>query len=808
MNEIMKDRGLSFEEFKKEVLNDYRIANVSRQCSLLGRKEVLTGKAKFGIFGDGKEVAQIALAKQFRDGDWRSGYYRDQTFMMAAGLLTAEQFFYSLYGETDAHLNPHNGGRSFNNHFSTANINEDGSWKNLVTQKNSSADISPTAGQMPRLVGLAYASKLFREIPDLHQFATLSDRGNEVAFGTIGDASTSEGHFWESINAAGVLEIPMAVSIWDDGFGISVPKKFQTTKQNISTLLKGFEKEEDGQGYLLYQLKAYDYAGLVKGFSEGISECRKNHIPVVFHVQDVTQPQGHSTSGSHERYKTPERLAWEVEFDCLKKMKTWMIDSGIATEQECIETEQSALEETRQARNIAWKTFTEPMRQEREALIKTIENRSCKCAREGIDKVDIVATELKRSLTPIRRENFSAAKKILRHVCLDCGIRQKLQTDLSEWLKRNYADNAKRYNSHLFLEKGKTIGSILPVPPVFSDDSPMVPGREILRDHWDIKLGNDPRIMIFGEDVGGIGGVNQTYEGLQKKYGINRVSDTGIRENTIMGQGIGLALRGLRPITEIQYFDYLLYALQTMSDDLATTQYRTAGQQVAPVIITTRGHRLEGIWHSGSPVSMVINSIRGIYLAMPRNMTQAAGIYNTLLEADEPALVVEPLNGYRLKERRPDNLGTYKIPLGVPEILIPGKDITLVTYGSNVRIAEEAVQQLKEFRIEVELIDVQTLMPFDIHQIILQSIKKTNRIIFFDEDVPGGATAYMMQKVVEEHGGYYYLDAPPKTLAAKEHRPAYSSDGDYFSKPNAEDIFEAVYAMMHEHNPGKFPKLY
>ncbi|MDX2444464.1 MAG: thiamine pyrophosphate-dependent enzyme [Bacteroidales bacterium] len=806
-SELQKDQ--TFEDFKKDVLADYKLANVSRNISVLGRREVLTGKAKFGIFGDGKEIAQIALAKQFKDGDWRSGYYRDQTWMMAAGLFSAEEFFHQLYGNTDGKLNPGNGGRSFNNHFSTANINEDGSFKDISRQKNSSADISPTAGQMPRLLGLAYASKLFRNNEELHKFENLSIKGNEVAFGSIGDASTSEGHFWETVNAAGVLQVPMALSIWDDGYGISVPKKYQTTKENISDLLSGFQMEEGKPGgYMLYKAKGWDYPGLCKMYEEGIRICREKQIPVIFHVEEVTQPLGHSTSGSHERYKTPERLEWEIEFDPIKKMRNWMIEAGIASEEEIAQIEDEASKDAKDARIEGWKSFINPIKVERDALIKIIDNRSCVCKREHVDKVGTITKDLKKIINPIRKDVFSAAKKILRSVCTDCTIRKNLQEDLSQWLERNYKDNQERYNSFVYNERGNSAINIKGVPPVYKEESEEVPGRQVLRENFDHIFSNNPLVVTFGEDVGHIGGVNQSLEGLQKKYGELRITDTGIRETTILGQGIGLALRGMKPIAEIQYFDYLLYALQTMSDDLATTAYRTRGNMIAPVIVRTRGHRLEGIWHSGSPLSMVINSIRGIYVCVPRNMTQAAGFYNTLLEANDTALVIEPLNGYRLKEKLPENVGEFKTPLGIPEILEEGTDITLVTYGSCVRIAQDAVEQLKGFGVSVELIDVQTLLPFDVNHSILESIKKTNRVIFFDEDVPGGATAFMMQNVIEEQKAFYYLDAAPQTLCSKEHRPAYATDGDYFSNPNAEDVFEMVYGMMNESDPKKYPKLY
>lgn len=793
---------------KTEVLNDYKTSYLSRQLSLMGRKEVLTGKAKFGIFGDGKEITQIAMSKNFKNGDWRSGYYRDQTFMMAAGLFTAEEFFAQLYGETNIKLNPGNGGRSFNNHFSTRSLNEDGTWKDLMKQKNSSADISPTAGQMARWVGLGYASKLFRNIKELHQYKDLSDNGNEIAFGTIGDASTSEGHFWESMNAVGVLQVPSVITIYDDGYGISVPKKYQTTKESISELLKGFERTKEKAGIVIYKAKGWDYAELVKIFKEGTELARKEHVPVVFHIEEITQPLGHSTSGSHERYKSEERLKWETDFDGITKMREWILSEKISTSTELEKVEEDALNEAKLAKKSAWKNFKDPVKLERDKLIEIIDNRSCMCKREGYDKVGTITNELKKIINPVRKDNFSAAKKILRHVCTDCNIRSKLQKDLSGWLDHNYEDNYERYNTKLYNESDKSALNVSEVKPIFKPDSKEVAGREILRDNYDYLFNKYPKLVTFGEDAGFIGGVNQSYEGLQKKYGELRITDTGIREQTILGQGIGLALRGLRPIAEIQYFDYLLYALQGLSDDLATTHYRTAGGQVAPVIISTRGHRLEGIWHSGSPLSMVINSIRGVYVCVPRNMTQAAGFYNTLLDAEDPALVIEPLNGYRLREKRPENIGEFKIPLGIPEVMIEGSDVTLVTYGSCVRIAEDAVKQLKEFNISVELIDVQTLLPFDRKHSIAKSIKKTSRVVFFDEDVPGGATAFMLQKVLEEQSGYFHLDSEPRTISAKEHRPAYATDGDYFSNPNAEDVFEAIYSMMNEADPKKYPELY
>ncbi len=789
---------------KETILADFRLANLSRNLSVIGRREVLSGKAKFGIFGDGKEIVQIAMAKQFRDGDWRSGYYRDQTWMMAMGYLSPVEFFHQLYGNTDRKINPGNGGRVFNNHFSVPNIYEDGTWRDLTRQKNSSPDISPTAGQMPRLLGLAYASKLFRENSELKSYTTLSSGGNEVAFGSIGDASTSEGHFWETINAAGVLQVPMAVSVYDDGYGISVPKKYQTTKGSISDILKGFEDEPGKPGIMIFKGKGWDYPGLIRMYEEGISICRLNHKPVVFHIDDVTQPLGHSTSGSHERYKSAERLKWEEDCDPIRKMREWIISEQITEAPELDDIAAEAEEEAKKARKKAWEMFQDPIKIERDALVKIIRDRPCRCPDKTSEaSVEEITDNLMKILAPIRKDNFIAARKILRNVCNDCSNSEGLKQDLHGWLKRNYRNAEISYDTFLYNETPTSAININPVPPVYSENSPEVPGRIILRDNFDRLFAKYPLLVTFGEDTGYIGGVNQTLEGLQKKYGELRITDTGIRETTILGQGIGLALRGMRPIAEIQYLDYLMYAIQTLSDDLATVHYRTAGGMIAPVIISTRGHRLEGIWHSGSPMSMLINSVRGVYVCAPRDMTRAAGFYNTLLAGCDPAIVIEPLNGYRLKERMPDNLGDFMIPLGIPEILTEGGDITLVSYGSTVRIAAEAVKQLAAHDISVELIDVQTLVPFDRNRVILNSLKKTNRILFLDEDVPGGTTAYMMQEVLEKHGGWNYLDNPPRTLTGKEHRPAYTTDGDYFSKPNAEDIFDMVYAMMKEAVPEK-----
>lgn len=792
---------------KTEVLADYALACESRQVSLMGRREVLGGKANFGLFGDGKEVPQIIKAKFFRDGDWRSGYYRDQTFMMAAGLSSPAHFFAQLYGDTDLGRNPDNGGRLMNCHYATRSLDEKGEWKDLTKQKNSSGDISPTAGQMPRLLGLALASKIFRNSPAMEEAARkFSVHGNEVAFGMIGDASTSEGHFFESINAAGVLQVPMAISIWDDGYGISVPKKYQTTKEDISELLKGFVGDENKPGIRLFTCNGWDYPALYDIYEQGIALCRKEQVPVVFHIRELTQPQGHSTSGSHERYKSPERLAWEKEHDCISRMRSWILSEKLADEETLKTIETEAVKKAKAARDKAWKDFLEPIKAERKTLIELVQTTHCPCKKQ--DRIDKIVADLSAIGEPIRRDVISAAKKILRDVCLNCSMKKPMKADLENWLEEQKKLNADRYSSHLYSQSRHSALKVEGIPPVYNEDSPVVTGREVLNANYDILFNENPLALIFGEDVGKIGGVNQTLEGMQAKYGETRISDTGIREATIVGQGLGMALRGLRPIAEIQYFDYLLYGLQVMSDDLATTHYRTRGGQKCPLIISTRGHRLVGIWHSGSALSMVLNSIRGIYVLVPRDMTQAAGFYNTMMASDDPALIIEPLNGYRLKEKMPANIGHYRIPVGIPETLQEGSDITLVTYGSCVKIAQEALSQLADFGISVELIDVQSLLPFDIHHDVVKSLAKTNKILFFDEDGNGGATAYMMQKVLEEQDGYHLLDAPPRTLTANDHRPAYTNDGDYFSKPNAEDVFETIYEMMHEYNPNKYPRLW
>jgi len=775
--------------------------------SLLGRKEVLTGKGKFGIFGDGKEIPQLAMARVFKPGDWRSGYYRDQTFMFASGLMTLEEFFSQIYGDTDTSINPGTAGRVMNNHFATRSLDDKGEWKDLSISKNVSADISPTAGQMPRLLGLALASKLFKNASKESIRKGFSNNGNEVAFGTIGDASTSEGHFFETINAAGVLQVPMAISVWDDGWGISVPNKYQTTKQSISEILKGFATDEKGEGFIIYKVKGWDYPELIRVYREGIEICRTKQTPVLFHVTELTQPQGHSTSGSHERYKSPERLEWEKEFDGISKMRQWIIDNHIADSSTLEQIESEAITRVRQAKNTAWNNYQEPIKKLRDEFLHMADVTTCNCAKTN--KIENIKEDLRLIAEPIRRDIISSGRKILRLICNSCSNpMNSLKANVTEWLEKVSYDSADRYNSHLYSQSEKRISNISSVACEYDVKAALVPGREILRDNFDALFAKYPELVLFGEDVGKIGGVNQSYEGLQQKYGENRIFDTGIREATIVGQGVGLAMRGLRPIAEIQYFDYLLYGLQVMSDDLATLQYRTKGGQKAPLIISTRGHRLEGIWHSGSPLSMVINSVRGVHVLVPRDMTRAAAFYNIMLASDEPALIIEPLNAYRLREKKPLNYGEFRIEPGIPEIMNEGTDITIVTYGSCVRIAQDAVNQLAAFNISCELIDVQSLEPFDIRHMIVESLKKTNKIVFFDEDVPGGATAYMMQKVLEEQDGYKYLDAPPTTITAKAHRAAYSTDGDYFSNPNAEDVFDAVYNIMHNYNPVKYPKIF
>lgn len=798
---ILNSEKISFEEFKAEVLNDYRIACESREASLLGRREVLTGKAKFGIFGDGKELAQIALAKVFKNGDWRSGYYRDQTFMLAAGLMTVKQFFAQLYADPSLEKEPMTAGRQMNGHYATRWLDRYGNRTSVTDTKNSSADISPTAGQMPRLLGLALASKQFRHTKELKEFKDLSVNGNEVAFGTIGDASTSEGHFWETMNAAAVLQVPLAMSVWDDGYGISVAKEYQTTKGSISEALKGFQKDENGPGILIFKARAWNYSELVEMYQKGVAVCRLEHIPVLFHVEECTQPQGHSTSGSHERYKNKERLEWENEFDCLRQMKKWAVEHTIATDEEMAEIEAAAKKSVREAKKEAWDEFISAIETEARQVSFILE----KLADESTESKAITA--LKDKLNGLaeksRRDIMEAARQAAVLVRTENGT---VKQELAAWLKANAELNHDRYSSHLYAENKHSALRVKEVKPVYATDE-MVDGRIIIRDNYDKILGENPLVSVFGEDVGGIGGVNQTLEGMQKKYGDTRVFDTGIREATIVGQALGMAMRGLRPVAEIQYLDYVLYAIQTLSDDVASLRYRTKSGQSAPLIISTRGHRLEGIWHSGSPMGMIINAVRGMYVCVPRDMTRAAGFYNTLLKSDDPAIVVEPLNGYRLKEKYPSNLGEFTLPLGVPEVLREGSDLTVVSYGSTLRIVQEVAEQLAQIGISCEVVDVQTLIPFDIHAKIADSVAKTNRLVIVDEDVEGGATGYMLQQIVEKQNAFRYLDQAPVTLSAKDHRPAYGSDGDYFSKPSAEDIFEKIYAVMHEANPGKYPAL-
>ena len=795
---------LTFEEFKLALLNDFRIANESRQASLLGRKEVLTGKAKFGIFGDGKEIAQIAMAKSFKNGDFRSGYYRDQTFMFATGMLSIQEFFAQLYADPSIEAEPCSAGRMMNGHYGTRSLNPDGTWKDLTAMKNSSADISPTGGQMPRLLGLAYASKLYRAFPELAKEAKLFTRnGDEVAYGTIGDASTSEGLFWESINAAGVLQIPMVISVWDDGYGISVPAKYQTTKQNISEILSGFERTEEKEGYVILTGKGWDYAGLVELYEKAANIARTEHVPVLVHVREMTQPQGHSTSGSHERYKSKDRLTWEDDFDCIKKMKEWLINAAIATAEELDAIEEESKKTVNQAKQNAWNDFLNAVKGETQQTVHFINE----AAAGSPNKVFIerIAQTLAELSTPERKDGIVAIKKAMRYLK---GEQSAAKNNLIQFLNQQMLINKDRYNDYLYSQSALSALNVAPVAIEYPSSEQLMDGREVLQANWDVQLSKNKSIVIFGEDVGNIGGVNQTYAGLQAKFGENRLIDTGIREATIIGQGIGLAMRGFRPIAEIQYLDYLAYAIQILSDDLATLQYRTKGGQKAPLIVTTRGHRLEGVWHSGSPMQFILGALRGMHILVPRNMTQAAGFYNTLLKSDEPALVIEPLNGYRIKEKLPNNLGEFCLPLGKVEVMNQGSDITLVTYGSCVRVAQDAINQLSEHGISVELIDVQSLLPFDLDSQIAESIKKTNKVLFLDEDVSGGATSYMLQQVIEGQNSFKYLDMEPRTLTAKDHRPAYGSDGDYFSKPSAEDIFDTVYSMMHQYNPAQYPSIY
>ncbi|MBK5260768.1 MAG: transketolase [Thermoanaerobaculia bacterium] len=786
---------------RESIIDDYRVAYRSRQASLIGRKEVLTGKAKFGIFGDGKEVAQLAMARAFRKGDFRSGYYRDQTFMLASGAATLDEFFAQLYAHADVEFDPWSAGRSMNCHFATRLLNPDGSWRDSVESYNTSADGSPTGSQMPRLVGLAYASKLYRELDELKEMTRFSRNGDEVAWGTIGNASCAEGMFWEAINAAGVLQVPMVVSIWDDNYGISVPNDFQMTKGHISELLKGFQRDpKQKKGFDIYTVKGWDYPALCETFIEASSIVRMEHVPAIMHVTEMTQPQGHSTSGSHERYKPKERLDWEVEFDCIRKMREWMIAQGICTSDDLEAFEKEDVKSVRETQRRAWAAYRAPIDAEVQTALGFLDRLASTSAKK--DEVYQLRSELQRIQAPYRRDALRALTSAL------IATRGEEQpADIVEWRNEQLRVNDERYGAHLYSETAESALRVPELKAAYDENAPEKNGFEIINACFDAALKRMPNLTAMGEDVGKLGDVNQGCVGLQEKYGVHRVSDTGIRECTIVGQAIGMALRGLRPIAEIQYLDYILYALQIMSDDLATTRWRTAGGQKCPVIIRTRGHRLEGIWHSGSPMAGIINLVRGIHVCVPRNMTQAAGFYNTMLRSDDPAIIVEVLNGYRTKEKLPSNVGEFTVPLGVPEVMRAGKDVTLVSYGATLKIVMEAAELLASVGVDAEVIDVQTLLPFDVKGAIVESLKKTSRVAFIDEDVPGGATAYMLQQVLVRDGGYEWLDSSPLTIAAKEHRPAYGSDGDYWSKPNRESIFEKVYALMHEAQPRRFPKI-
>lgn len=791
---------LTFDDFKKMVINDYDIAFKSRQASILGRREVLTGKAKFGIFGDGKEVAQLAMSKAFKIGDWRAGYYRDQTFMFASGMLTIKELFAQLYANPNIAQEPASAGRQMNGHFATRSLNEDGSWKNLTEMKNCSSDISPTSGQMARLVGLAYASKLYRQNPELKELKHFSVNGNEVAFGTIGNASTSEGMFFEAINAAGVLQIPMAISVWDDNYGISVPSKYQTTKEDISEVLKGFQREEGKPGFEIFKVKGWDYVALCETYERAIKVCREEHVPVLIHVTEVTQPLGHSTSGSHERYKSQERLAWEKEFDCLVKMREWILSSAILNEDEIKVIEEEGKKFVKGILREAWADVTTEIKKEKQEALTLIDEVAADL--EEVKKVSLI---LKSEIDPLRKEVISAVRKTIR---LSRNQPSEHRNQLINWYKKELDANKERYNTKLFSGTALSPLNVKTVNAIYNDYSKMVDGREVLNACFDFNLNKNPLVVAFGEDLGNIGDVNQGFAGLQVKYGELRVADTGIREMTIIGQGLGLALRGFRPIAEIQYLDYVTFALNVLSDDLATLSYRTKAGQIAPMIVRTRGHRLEGIWHAGSPIGMLLNSIKGIHLCVPRNMTQAAGMYNTLLLGDEPALVVECLNAYRLKERLPENPGEFTIALGEVEVLRQGRDITVVSYGSTLKLVLEAAEELEAFGVDVEVIDAQTLMPFDLAMDCKKSLEKTNKLLIVDEDVPGGASAFILRDILERQNGYFYLDAQPETLTSKSHRTPYGSDGDYFSKPSTDDIVEKIYEIIKNAKPKYFAPIF
>lgn len=792
-----KDK-LSFDDFKELVLKDYQVAWESRHVSLLGRKEVLTGKAKFGVFGDGKELAQLAMAKQFQPGDWRSGYYRDQTFMLASKIIDVYQFFSQLYANPDVEADPASAGRQMNCHFATRLLTPEGRWMDQTSVQNVFSDISPTGGQMPRLIGLGLASKFYRENAALKDLTYFSNNGNEVAFGTIGNAATSEGVFFEAVNTAGVRQIPMLLSIWDDGYGISVPNHIQTTKSDISEVLKGFQRDENGKGLEIFKVKGWDYPGLCEVYEQAARLCREQHVPVIIHVTEMTQPQGHSTSGSHERYKSSERLAWENEYDGLSQMRKWVLESGVASEAQLNEIEETAKNYVRQEQKRAWIDYNKTLKKD---VTEALEMLSALPNTE----IQPLIADLKGIAEPSLKETYTTVRKVIRDLR---GVNSAEKSALLAWYKEKQSLNANRYNDLLFTDTVEAPAQVPVVAANYADEEHWVDGRELLNACFDSNFARDERLLAFGEDVGTIGDVNQGFAGLQEKYGEHRIFDTGIRESTIIGEGIGLAIRGLKPIAEIQYLDYLMYALPVLSDDLASLSYRTKAGQKAPLIIRTRGHRLEGVWHSGSPISMILGSMRGVHICVPRNMTQAAGMYNTLLRSDEPALVIECLNGYRLKERLPSNVGEFTVPLGKAERILEGTDITVVSYGSTLRVVEEAAVELQKLGISVEIIDPQTLLPFDEEQLCVESLKKTNKLLVADEDVPGGASAYILQQIVEIQKGYYHLDAQPRTVTAKAHRPPYGSDGDYFSKPSVDDIIEAIYAMMHEANPTKYPALF
>lgn len=794
---------LTFDDFKKIVIDDYRVGYESRQASLLGRREVLTGKAKFGIFGDGKEVAQLAMAKAFKKGDWRSGYYRDQTFMFATGMVTMKEFFAQLYAHTDVEKDPASAGRQMNCHFATRFANDDGTFVDQTQVMNSSADISTTGGQVPRLLGLALASKLYRENKELDYLTQFSVNGNEVAFGTIGNGATSEGLFFETLNAAGVLQVPMALSIWDDAYAISVPANLQTTKEDISEILKGLQREEGTNGFEIFKVKGWDYVGLCETYERAIRLCRDEHVPVLIHVIEMTQPQGHSTSGSHERYKSKERLDWEAEHDCLLQMRKWIISSAISNEAELDQIEAEAKKYIREQQKEAWNEYLDVIKGEREQAVRLVDEMAHQSGDEMLIR-DMLA-KLEEEVEPSRKDIMSLVRRVLRTTAKENTAGRQA---LLGWLKSEDKKNNERYNTRLFTNTPKSPLKVPVIAAEYGDDARVLDGREVLNACFDANFERDKSIVAFGEDLGAIGDVNQGFAGLQAKYGELRIQDTGIRETSIIGQGMGLAMRGLKPIAEIQYLDYLLYAMTVLSDDLASLSYRTYGGQKAPVIVRTRGHRLEGIWHSGSPMSMILGSLRGLHICVPRDMTQAAGMYNTLLRGDEPALIIECLNGYRLKEKLPLNVGDFTVPLGKAEIIREGTDITVVSYGSTLRVVTEAAEELQAIGINIEVVDPQTLYPFDLDNLCAQSLSKTSKLLVVDEDVPGGGSAYILQKILEGQKGYYSLDAQPRTLTAKDHRPPYGTDGDYFSKPSVDDVVEAVYSVMNEANPEKFPGIF